>query len=49
MVKDMVVHLFKVQIQVEGREEMAIAAYWVTDGVDCCCVGFLPPHMVRLL
>jgi hypothetical protein len=41
MAKDMVVHLWKVQIQVEGREETAIAAYWVTDGFNCCRVGFL--------
>ncbi len=47
MAKDMVVHLRKVQIQVEGWEETVIAAYWVTDGVNCCCVGFLPCHMVR--
>jgi hypothetical protein len=31
----------------EGREEMAIAAYWVTDGINCCRVGFLPCHMMR--
>jgi hypothetical protein len=24
-----------------------IAAYWVTDGVNCYRVGFLPCHMVR--
>ncbi len=47
LAEDMVVRLWKVQIQVEGREEMGIAAYWVTDGVDCCCVGFLPRHMVK--
>ncbi len=47
MAKEVVVCLWKVQIQVEGREEMAIAAYWVTDGVDRCPVGFLPHHMVR--
>jgi hypothetical protein len=47
MAEDMVVHLWKVQIQVEGREETAIAAYWVMDGVDCCHVGFLQRHMVR--
>ncbi len=47
MAKDMVVHLWKVQIQLEGREETAIAAYWVTHGIDCCHVGFLPCHMVR--
>ncbi len=47
LAEDMVVSLRKVQIQVEGREETAIAAYWVTDGVDCCHVGFLPCHMVK--
>jgi hypothetical protein len=47
MAKDVVMRLLKVQIQVEGWEETAIAAYWVTDGVDCCCVGFLQFHMVR--
>jgi hypothetical protein len=47
MGKDMVVHLRKVQIQVEGQEETAITAYWVTDGIDCCCVGFLQCHMVK--
>ncbi len=32
---------------VEGREEMAIAAVWVTDGIDSCRVGFLERHMVK--
>ncbi len=45
--EDVVVCLWKVQIQVEGREETAIAAYWVMNGVDCCRVGFLPRHMVK--
>ncbi len=48
MGEDMVVCLRKVQIQVEGREETAIAAYWwVTDSVDRCRVGFLQCHMVK--
>jgi hypothetical protein len=47
MGKDMVVRLRKVQIQVEGREETMKAAYWVTDGVDRCHVGFLQRHMVK--
>lgn len=25
-----------------GEEEAAVAAYWVTDGIDRCRVGFLP-------
>ncbi len=46
---DVVVRLRKVQLMVEvkGREETAIAAIWVTDGMDCCRVGFLPRHMVK--
>ena len=28
-------------------KETAIAAYWITDGVDRCRVGFLPRHCVR--
>jgi hypothetical protein len=28
-------------------EETAIAAYWITDGIDRCRVGFLPRHCVR--
>ncbi len=44
---DVVVRLRKVQLMVEGREETAIAAIWVTDGMDRCRVGFLPRHMVK--
>jgi hypothetical protein len=33
---DVVVRLRKVQIMDEGREETAIAAVWVTDGIDRC-------------
>jgi hypothetical protein len=44
---DVVVRLLKVQLMVEGREEMAIAAVWVTDRIDRCRVGFLKRHMVK--
>ena len=44
---DVVVRLLKVQLMVEGREETAIAAVWVSNGMDCCRVGFLPCHMVK--
>ena len=37
----------EVQIIVKGKEETALAVYWVTDGVNCCHVGFLPRHMVK--
>ena len=45
--EDVVVCLCKIQLMVEGEEETAIAAIWVTDGVDCCHVGFVPCHMVK--
>ena len=45
--EDVVVRLRKIQFVVEGKEETAIAAIWVMDGIDCCHVGFVPRHMVR--
>jgi hypothetical protein len=44
---DMVIRVRKVQIVIAGLEETALAAYWVTDGIDRCRVGFLPRHMVH--
>ncbi len=44
---NVVVRLRKVQIVVDGHKETAVAAYWVSDGIDCCHVGFLPCHMVK--
>ena len=45
--EDVVVRLRKLQLMVAGKDEMVIAAIWVTDGVDRCCVGFVPCHMVK--
>ncbi len=45
--EDVVVCLQKVQVVIDGREETAIAAVWVTDGIDHRRVGFLKRHMVR--
>jgi hypothetical protein len=47
MEEDVVVRLRKIQLMVEGKEETAIVAIWVTDGIDRCRVGFLSRHMVR--
>jgi hypothetical protein len=47
MQEDIVVRLRKVQVLVDGREETAVAAIWVTDGMDRCRVGFLQRHMVK--
>jgi hypothetical protein len=41
MQEDVVVRLRKVQVLVDGKEETAIAAYWITDGMERCRVGFL--------
>jgi hypothetical protein len=35
------------QINVNGKEETALAVYWVTDGIDRCKVGYLPRHLVK--
>ena len=32
---------------VDGAEKTALACRWVTDGIDQCCVGFLPKHCLR--
>ena len=44
---DTVVRIRSVQIEVEGKEEAALAVYWVTDGIDRCRVGFLPRHLIK--
>jgi hypothetical protein len=45
---DAVVRLRQVQIVKEnGREEKAVAAYLVTEGVDSCRVGFLPRQCLK--
>jgi hypothetical protein len=38
---DVVLRLCSVQVSVGGVEKPAIAANWVTDGIDRCQVGFL--------
>ena len=48
MAVDTIVRFHAVQILGdEGKEETAIAAYWVTDGIDWCRVGFLPRDCVK--
>ena len=44
---DVVVRLRKVQVVIEDKEETAIAAFWVSDGVDRCRVGYLPKFHVK--
>ncbi len=45
--EDVVVCLRTVQLVVDRKEEKAIEVVWVTDGMDCYHVSFLPHHMVR--
>ena len=33
-----------VSIQKNGKEELALAVYYVSDSVDLCRVGFVPKH-----
>ena len=44
--EDSVVRFRKVQVLIEGKKESAIAAFWVSDGVDRCRVGYLPKYHV---
>ena len=45
--EDTVVRFRKVQVNVGGVEEAAIAVYLVSDGIDRCRVGFLQRHLVK--
>ena len=43
----MVLHLRKVQVLIDQQEQSAIAAFWVSDGIDCCHIGYLPMGYVK--
>ena len=40
-------NILQAQIRDAGKEETALAVYWVTDGVDRSQVGFVPWHLVE--
>jgi hypothetical protein len=44
---DVVLRLRSVQVRINGVEKPAIAANWVTDGIDRCRVGFLKATYVE--
>ena len=44
---DLLVRIRKIQILLAGREESAMAVYWVSDGIDRCHIGFLPRHTIK--
>ena len=46
--EDSVVRIRHVQIFGDmGKEESALAVYWISDGIDRCRVGFLPRHLMK--
>ena len=47
LAEDVVVRFRKIQVIADGKEESAIAAFLVSDGIDRCRVGFLQRHLVK--
>ena len=47
VIEDVVLHLRKVRVQINQQEQSAIAAFWVSDGIDRCRVGYLPKAYVK--
>ena len=47
VIEDVVLCLRKVQVQINQQEQSAIAPFWVSDGIDRCCVGYLPKAYVK--
>jgi hypothetical protein len=44
---DVVLRLRSVQVNIDGVERPAVAAYWVTDGIDRCRVGFIKAELTE--
>ena len=40
--EDVVVRFRKVQVLIKEKEESVITAFWVSNGIDQCHVGYLP-------
>ena len=36
-----------VQAAADGEEEQAFVVHWLTGGIEQCCIGFLPQHLVK--
>ena len=47
VIEDVVLHLRKVQVQINQQEQSTIAAFWVSDGIDHCRIGYLPKAYVK--
>ena len=48
LLPDVLVRFVKEEIMVEGRIEVVISVFWVTDSIERCRVGFLPRFLVPL-
>ena len=40
-------HFRKLQILVDDKQQPVIAAFHVSDGIACCCVGFLKSEILK--
>ena len=47
VIEDVVLCLRKVQVLMNQQEQSTIAAFWVSDGIDCCCIRYLPKANVK--
>ena len=47
VIEDAVLCLRKVQVQINQQEQSATAAFWVSDGIDRCCIGYPPKAYVK--
>jgi len=47
LAEDVVVCFRGLQIPVDDIEKFIIAAFHVSDGIDCCCVGFLRSEQTK--
>ena len=46
--QDVVLRIRRVFVDTgDGRSVLALAAYWISDGIDRCRVGYLPKHLVK--
>ena len=45
----MLCYVLQLQIRDAGKEETALAVYWMTNGVDSSWVGFVSQHLIKLM
>ena len=48
LLPDVLVRFVKEEIMVEGKIEVVISVFWVTESIERCRVGFLPRFLVPL-